>query len=207
MWFNITAKDVPSYSKGNWKFWSAVWTFVGITKDFIVPCAAAADAVCSVLMGHQQIKPWHLPHTISILELLVPKSISLKLGFPELQMHSLTHSNLSSLPNPKYNNTGSFYLNFDSIACYETNILNQPLEWRRILDIPLPSRLSTADFKRIHFIGTGSSFWAAKIAEFLRREYVHMDAIAVQSYDFVLEIFCFYKWYCCRLFTPRYQDF
>ena len=100
-------------------------------------------------------------------------------------MHSLTHSNLSSLPNPKYNNTGSFYLNFDSIACYETNILNQPLEWRRILDIPLPSRLSTADFKRIHFIGTGSSFWAAKIAEFLRREYVHMDAIAVQSYDFV----------------------
>jgi glucosamine--fructose-6-phosphate aminotransferase (isomerizing) len=69
---------------------------------------------------------------------------------------------------------------------YENNILNQPLEWRRILDIPLPSnKLSTLNFKRIYFIGIGSSFWAAKIAEFLSREYVRMDAIAVQSYDFV----------------------
>ena len=68
---------------------------------------------------------------------------------------------------------------------YETNILNQPLEWRRILDIQLPSRLSALDFKKIYFIGIGSSFWAAKIAEFLWREYVEMDAIAVQSYDFV----------------------
>jgi glucosamine--fructose-6-phosphate aminotransferase (isomerizing) len=68
---------------------------------------------------------------------------------------------------------------------YETNILNQPLEWRRILDIQLPSRLSALDFKKIYFIGIGSSFWAAKIAEFLWREYVQMDAIAVQSYDFV----------------------
>src|ERR671919_199927 len=68
---------------------------------------------------------------------------------------------------------------------YETNILNQPLEWKRILDVPLPSRLSTLDFKRIYFIGIGSSFWFAKIAEFLWREYVQMDALAVQSYDFV----------------------
>jgi fructoselysine-6-P-deglycase FrlB-like protein len=68
---------------------------------------------------------------------------------------------------------------------YETNILNQPLEWRRILDIQLPSRLSALDFKKIYFIGIGSSFWVAKIAEFLWREYVQMDAIAVQSYDFV----------------------
>jgi glucosamine--fructose-6-phosphate aminotransferase (isomerizing) len=68
---------------------------------------------------------------------------------------------------------------------YETNILNQPPEWRRILDIQLPSRLSALDFKKIYFIGIGSSFWAAKIAEFLWREYVEMDAIAVQSYDFV----------------------
>ncbi|MGI0044996.1 MAG: SIS domain-containing protein, partial [Nitrososphaeraceae archaeon] len=68
---------------------------------------------------------------------------------------------------------------------YETNILNQPLEWRRILDIQLPSRLSALDFKKIYFIGIGSSFWVAKIAEFLWREYVEMDAIAVQSYDFV----------------------
>jgi fructoselysine-6-P-deglycase FrlB-like protein len=68
---------------------------------------------------------------------------------------------------------------------YETNILNQPPEWRRILDIQLPSRLSALDFKKIYFIGIGSSFWVAKIAEFLWREYVEMDAIAVQSYDFV----------------------
>ena len=55
---------------------------------------------------------------------------------------------------------------------YETNILNQPPEWRRILDIQLPSRLSALDFKKIYFIGIGSSFWVAKIAEFLWREYV-----------------------------------
>jgi fructoselysine-6-P-deglycase FrlB-like protein len=68
---------------------------------------------------------------------------------------------------------------------YETNILRQPVEWKRILDVPLPSRVSALDFKRIYFVGIGSSFWAAKIAEFLWREYVQTDAIAVQSYDFV----------------------
>jgi fructoselysine-6-P-deglycase FrlB-like protein len=70
-------------------------------------------------------------------------------------------------------------------SLYETNILNQPSEWRRILDSPLPTKLPSLDFKRIYFIGIGSSFWAAKIAEFLWREYVKMDAIAIQSYDFV----------------------
>jgi glucosamine--fructose-6-phosphate aminotransferase (isomerizing) len=68
---------------------------------------------------------------------------------------------------------------------YETNILNQPLEWRRILEIPLPSRLYNLDIKRVYFVGIGSSFWAAKIAEFLWREYVQIDAIAIQSFDFV----------------------
>jgi fructoselysine-6-P-deglycase FrlB-like protein len=68
---------------------------------------------------------------------------------------------------------------------YETNILNQPLEWKRILDIQLPSRLSALDFKKIYFIGIGSSFWVAKIAEFLRGEYVVMDVNGVQSYDLV----------------------
>jgi fructoselysine-6-P-deglycase FrlB-like protein len=68
---------------------------------------------------------------------------------------------------------------------YETNILDQPSEWRRILDYPLPSRLSTLNFKRIYFIGIGTSFWAAKISEFLWKDHVQMDAIAVQSYDFV----------------------
>jgi fructoselysine-6-P-deglycase FrlB-like protein len=68
---------------------------------------------------------------------------------------------------------------------YESNILNQPNEWKKILDVPLPPELSILDFKRIYFIGIGSSFWVAKIAEFLWREYVHMDAIAINSYDYV----------------------
>jgi fructoselysine-6-P-deglycase FrlB-like protein len=67
---------------------------------------------------------------------------------------------------------------------YETNILNQPLEWRRILDIPLPSGLHTPSFKRICFLGIGRSYWAAKIAEFLWRVCI-TDAVAVHSYDFV----------------------
>jgi len=32
------------------------------------------------------------------------------------------------------------------------------------------SGIATLDFKRIYFVGTGSSFWVAKIAEFLWRE-------------------------------------
>lgn len=40
-------------------------------------------------------------------------------------------------------------------------------------------------FQENLFVGIGSSFWVAKIAEFLWREYVHMDAIAINSYDFV----------------------
>jgi hypothetical protein len=53
---------------------------------------------------------------------------------------------------------------------YVTNILNQYLERRMILDVPLPSRLSTLDFNRVYFIGAGSSFCVAKIAEFLCKE-------------------------------------
>lgn len=88
--------------------------FVGISKDFLVPCAANS-AVRSVLMGHQQITLWHLLHTISIFELSAPNSISSKLGLPESQLHSSTHSNyfyLLLFTNPRYNNTGSFYLNY-----------------------------------------------------------------------------------------------
>jgi fructoselysine-6-P-deglycase FrlB-like protein len=70
-------------------------------------------------------------------------------------------------------------------SLYENNILNQPLEWRRILEVPLPSRLSTLDFERVYFVGIGGSFWVAKIAEFLWREYVQRDAITINSYDFV----------------------
>ena len=99
----------------------SICSFVGIAKDFFVPCAANG-AVCSVLMGHQQITLWHLPHTISIFELSATNSISSKLGLPESQLHSLTHSNffyLLLLTNLKYNNMGSFYLNH---YCLYTNI-------------------------------------------------------------------------------------
>ena len=45
--------------------------------------------ICSVLICHQQMTLWHLPHSSSILELFVLNSIASKFGFPELQMHSL----------------------------------------------------------------------------------------------------------------------
>jgi hypothetical protein len=70
----------------------SICSFVGIAEDFFVPYAAN-ETLSSVLMGHQQIKSWHLPQTSSILELFVLNSVASKLGFPELQLHSLTHSN------------------------------------------------------------------------------------------------------------------
>ena len=54
---------------------------------------SSSVAICSAFIGHQQITPRQLPHTISILELFVLNSIASKLGFPELQVHSLVHSN------------------------------------------------------------------------------------------------------------------
>jgi fructoselysine-6-P-deglycase FrlB-like protein len=70
---------------------------------------------------------------------------------------------------------------------YETNILNQLGEWKRILDSPLPSAIYTINStkRRIIFVGIGSSYWAARVSEFLWREYVNPDCISLQSYDFV----------------------
>jgi len=72
-------------------------------------------------------------------------------------------------------------------SLYETNILNQLGEWKRILDSPLPSTLYTTNpgKKRIIFIGIGSSYWAARFSEFLWREFVNPDCTSLQSYDFV----------------------
>ncbi len=75
-------------------------------------------------------------------------------------------------------------------SLYETNILNQPSEWKRILNTtPFPSDLSNfASKKKIIFVGIGSSYWAARFAEFLWREYLtqsDIDVTSVQSYDFV----------------------
>jgi fructoselysine-6-P-deglycase FrlB-like protein len=73
------------------------------------------------------------------------------------------------------------------ISLYETNVLNQLEEWKRILRSNLPSALYTinSDKRRIVFVGIGSSFWAARISEFLWREYINPNCISLQSYDFV----------------------
>jgi fructoselysine-6-P-deglycase FrlB-like protein len=73
------------------------------------------------------------------------------------------------------------------ISLYEANILNQKREWKRILDLPLPSALYTINptKRRTVFVGIGSSYWAARFSEFLWREFVNPDCIALHSYDFV----------------------
>jgi fructoselysine-6-P-deglycase FrlB-like protein len=74
------------------------------------------------------------------------------------------------------------------ISLYETNVLNQLQEWKRILHSSLPSALYTinSNKRRIVFVGIGSSYWAARISEFLWREYVDPpDCMSLQSYDFV----------------------
>jgi fructoselysine-6-P-deglycase FrlB-like protein len=76
-------------------------------------------------------------------------------------------------------------------SLYETNILNQPLEWKRILDSPIPANIKNLHANRIIFIGIGSSYWVARIAEFLWREYNTTASItnpipsSIQSFDFV----------------------
>jgi len=72
-------------------------------------------------------------------------------------------------------------------SLYETNILNQLEECKRILDSPLPSPLYTINptKKRIIFVGIGSSYRASRFSEFLWREFVNPDCISLQSYDFV----------------------
>ena len=55
------------------------------------------------------------------------------------------------------------------ISLYETNMLNQLQEWKRILlHSHLPSALYTinSNKRRIVFVGIGSSYWAEKLANF-----------------------------------------
>jgi fructoselysine-6-P-deglycase FrlB-like protein len=87
-----------------------------------------------------------------------------------------------------------------SSSLYETNILNQPSEWKRLLlqGAPIPPDLNAINPKRIFFVGIGSSYWAARFAEFLWREHYHhhsngtaiitnttTEPLSVQSFDFV----------------------
>jgi hypothetical protein len=63
---------------------------VGTVNNFSLVLLSSSVAICSAFIGHQQITP----HTISILELFVLNSIASKVGFSELQVHSLVHSNI-----------------------------------------------------------------------------------------------------------------
>jgi glutamine---fructose-6-phosphate transaminase (isomerizing) len=73
-------------------------------------------------------------------------------------------------------------------SLYETNILNQPSTWKQLLNSSMPIELIDLQANRIIFIGIGSSFWIARIAEFLWREYNTKTTIrpcSVQSFDLV----------------------
>ena len=73
-------------------------------------------------------------------------------------------------------------------SLYEGNILNQPLEWKRLLNSPIPIELKNLQVNKIIFIGIGSSYWVARFAEFLWREYNAETAItssSLQSFEFV----------------------
>jgi fructoselysine-6-P-deglycase FrlB-like protein len=81
------------------------------------------------------------------------------------------------------------------MTLYETNIINQPAEWKRLLDIPVPTELKTIGYRKIFFVGIGSSYCVARIAEFLWRTYIldtlvnhtpkTVEPLSVQSFDFV----------------------
>jgi len=77
------------------------------------------------------------------------------------------------------------------ISNYERNVLNQPEVWKKLLDTKLPSKLESvlSSLKRLVFVGIGSSYWAARISEFLWRDYANVDGgkdpISFQSFDFV----------------------
>ena len=53
-------------------------------------------------------------------------------------------------------------------SLYETNVLNQLEEWKRILDSPLPSTLYTINptKRRLVFVGIGSSYWVHDLVNF-----------------------------------------
>ena len=58
------------------------------------------------------------------------------------------------------------------MSSYESNMLKQPSEWKKLLDNFIPEELNIISYKRIFFVGIGSSYCVARIAESLWREYV-----------------------------------
>jgi fructoselysine-6-P-deglycase FrlB-like protein len=77
------------------------------------------------------------------------------------------------------------------ISNYERNILKQSEVWKKLLDTKLPIKLESvlSSSKRLVFVGIGSSYWAARISEYLWRDYASVDGdkdpISIQSFDFV----------------------
>jgi fructoselysine-6-P-deglycase FrlB-like protein len=81
------------------------------------------------------------------------------------------------------------------MTLYQTNIIDQPAEWKRLLDTSIPAELKNIYYKKIIFVGIGSSYCVAQIAEFLWRSYVMntlikdtrktIEPLSVQSFDFV----------------------
>jgi DNA-binding MurR/RpiR family transcriptional regulator len=77
------------------------------------------------------------------------------------------------------------------ISNYERNLLDQPKVWKKLLDTKITSKLESilSSSKRLVFVGIGSSYWVARISEFLWRDYAHVDGgkdpISFQSFDFV----------------------
>jgi fructoselysine-6-P-deglycase FrlB-like protein len=57
--------------------------------------------------------------------------------------------------------------NNDMTSLYEINMLNQPAEWSKLLNTPVPEDLTSISPKKIVFVGIGSSYWMSRFAEFL----------------------------------------
>ena len=83
------------------------------------------------------------------------------------------------------------------VSSYEANILNQPTEWRRLLNTQLPAELKNIGHNRIIFVGIGSSYCIACLARLLWTKYVTtlsinpdrtfspVEPLSVESFDFV----------------------
>lgn len=74
-------------------------------------------------------------------------------------------------------------------SLYEINMLNQPAVWKKLLDIYILRNLNIDNAQKVIFVGTGSSFWMVRFAEFLWREYYKGNKstlpLSVQSFDFI----------------------
>jgi len=79
-------------------------------------------------------------------------------------------------------------------SIYEKNWVGQVEDWKRILQDPLLPNLveylQNSTPQRVIFVGIGSSFWASQLSEFLWREHLGLDAVSIQSYDFVRSKYC-----------------